>query len=216
MRVLTALGLCSELNIEEYKASNKTKILTVPQGSSSFSTWLQTTISFPLDALTDPVKIRIDLCMPTAAKLPEYLKTHDYQNPQESTSSPFAYAFGSEFWSYLEQNPVHSAIFGKFMATRRLGRPSWFDIYPVDQELPTTTTEDLQQDEVLLIDIGGNRGHDLVNLKARYPHLPGKLILQDLPDIVAGVTFGEKSNITARAHNFFTPQPIKRDYLPQR
>lgn len=39
MRVIVALGLCAESGIETYKANTKTKIMTIPQGISSFKTW---------------------------------------------------------------------------------------------------------------------------------------------------------------------------------
>ena len=144
--------------------------------------------------------------MPTASRLPQYLRKHNYQNPHQSASSPFAYAFGDEFWSWLSQNPEHSAVFNGFMGSRRQGRPSWFDTYSVEQEL--IPAGELDRDAVLLIDVGGNQGHDLVNLKLRYPSLPGKIILQDLPQVVANVDLTDKG-ITAMGHDFFTPQPVK-------
>lgn len=39
MRVVVALGLCDEAGLDEYKANPKTKIMTTPQGISSFKSW---------------------------------------------------------------------------------------------------------------------------------------------------------------------------------
>lgn len=39
MRVIVALGLCAETGVEEYKANQKTGIMTIPQGISSFKAW---------------------------------------------------------------------------------------------------------------------------------------------------------------------------------
>lgn len=187
MRVMTALGLCAEVDVGRYAANSKTTIMTVPQGITSFQFW-------------------VDMAMPTAAKLPDYLRINSYRNPHDNRTTAFAHAFGSEFWTWLKQNPKHAAVFAGFMASRREGRPSWLDIYPVEQELSGPAGEKT----VTLVDIGGNQGHDLINLKARYPNLQGALVLQDLPEVVAKASFQDEEGISAMGHNFFDPQPIKR------
>ncbi|KAL8652644.1 MAG: hypothetical protein Q9226_004185 [Calogaya cf. arnoldii] len=149
-----------------------------------------------------------------AAKLPEYMRSQNYQNPTESTNSAFAYATGSEFWTHLSNTPTHSHIFNDFMATRRQGRKSWYDIYPVGRELsslPNADTGSKEERKVLIVDVGGNRGHDLAELRARNPQLVGKMILQDLPDVVAHASFDPDDNmvIEAMPHDFFQPQPIR-------
>ena len=72
------------------------------------------------------------------------------------------------------------------------------------------------ESNVLLVDVGGNRGHDLVELRAKYPDLIGKMILQDLPDVVAHTSFEKDDNriIEAMPHDFFQPQPVRRMSLP--
>ncbi|KAL8832258.1 MAG: hypothetical protein Q9170_004946 [Blastenia crenularia] len=185
MRVIVALGLCAELGIEEYQANAKTKMMTTSQGITSFKFWL-------------------DIASPTASKLPGYMHSIKYQNPIQSATSAFAYTNGSEFWHYLSQTPEHSAIFNEFMATRRQGRRNWYDIYPIDQELSSPSG----QTDVLLVDVGGNRGHDLMSIKAKNPGLVGRMILQDLPNVVARTSFGPDSGITAMGHDFFEPQPV--------
>lgn len=150
------------------------------------------------------------MAMPTATKLPEYFRQYGYSNPWDSQKSPFWFTFGEEFWNWLKQNPEQSAVFNGFMASRRRGRPSWFDIYPVEREL-TPSEFDIGDDDVLLIDIGGNQGHDLLNLRAKHVHLPGKFILQDLPTVVDHLIFSDQ-RISVMAHNFFEPQPVKGCY----
>ncbi|KAL8950891.1 MAG: hypothetical protein Q9222_003108 [Ikaeria aurantiellina] len=191
MRVIVALGLCTQTEIEEYAANEKTKIMTVPQGISSFKSWF-------------------DIFTPAALALPSHMKSQHYQNPTTSTTSAFASATGSEFWAHLNKTPSHAEIFNDFMATRRQGRRNWYDYYPIEKDIAATADSiKNSNDDVFLVDIGGNRGHDLINLKSKYPHLPGKLILQDLPDVVANASFTPDSGIEAMAHDFFTPQPIK-------
>ena len=150
------------------------------------------------------------MAMPTATKLPEYFRKYGYSNPWDSSKSAFSFAFGEEFWSWLKQNPNQSAVFNGFMSSRRHGRPSWFDIYPVEREL-TPSESNIGDDGVLLIDVGGGQGHDLLNLRARHMYLPGRFILQDLPRVVDHLVFSDQ-RISVMAHNFFEPQPVKRCY----
>lgn len=207
MRVLTALGLCIESGAGRYLANEKTGILTLPQGIDSFKTWFVTfNQPLPLHSIDSVNSTRFDLCMPTAAKLPEYLRIRGYQNPQQSIESPFAHTFGDEFFAWLKKNPDHSAVFNGFMATRRQGTATWHDVYPVRQEL--VPTSGLEKDTVLLVDVGGNQGHDLTTLSARYPGLPGTLILQDLQGVIDKVKFSDNRMI-AMVHNFFDPQFVK-------
>ena len=152
-------------------------------------------------------RARTDFAMPTATKLPEFFRTYGYSTPWDPQESPFSFAFGEEFWSWLKQNPEQSAVINRFMASRRQGMPSWFDIYPVERELVPSGAE-FGNDEILLIDVGGNKGHDLLNLRAKYPNLPGKFILQDLPEVINHLDLGDH-RISAMVHNFFEPQPVK-------
>ena len=144
--------------------------------------------------------------MPAAEKFPQYIRHKHYRNPVDSSDTAFAYATGFEFWEFLKINPREAGIFNEFMATRRLGKSSWSDIYPVEREL---AFESIAEDDVLLVDVGGNRGHDLLNLRTKYSDLRGKMIVQDLPDVVAQASFDVNDNIRAMPHNFFETQPIR-------
>lgn len=37
---------------------------------------------------------------------------------------------------------------------------------------------------VLLVDVGGARGHEIEAIKKRYPNLPGRFLIQDLPNTI--------------------------------
>jgi len=144
--------------------------------------------------------------MPTAAKMPEYLRTHQYHDQRDNSDSAFAYAFGSEFWAYLSTHPSSSADFNSFMQSRREGRPSWFAPYPVEENLLLGL--DPSPNAVLLIDIGGGRGHDLEKFKTTYPNHGGRLVLQDQPDVISNANF-DQAGIESMPHDFFMPQPFK-------
>ncbi|MCJ1310540.1 hypothetical protein MMC25_004204 [Agyrium rufum] len=62
------------------------------------------------------------------------------------------------------------------------------------------------EDEVAIIDLGGNLGHDLEELKRKRPGLLGRFVLQDLPRVVAQIE-NPVPGIEITAHDFFAPQP---------
>lgn len=81
------------------------------------------------------------------------------------------------------------------------------DFYPVDENLVKgAKTED---DAVFLVDVGGGKGHDLQEFCRKHPKLPGKLILQDLKDVIQEAeASGLDGKIIPMEHDFFTVQPV--------
>jgi hypothetical protein len=81
----------------------------------------------------------------------------------------------------------------------------WLDWFPVEEEM----IKGLKQDEkaVTMVDVGGSLGHELLELKKRYPELSGRLILQDLLETIKDVA--ETKVFEPVVHDFFTPQPIE-------
>lgn len=140
--------------------------------------------------------------MPTAVQLPAYLQQTNFQNPKGKSAFEFTYQTG--LWQHLGKNPDLQRDCAAYMAGRRAGQLRWLDVYPAASELAEKTTDD----SVLLIDIGGNQGHDLKIFKERHPNLPGRLILQDLPEVVNKITT-PLEGIEVIPYDFFTPQPIK-------
>ncbi|KKK13220.1 putative O-methyltransferase, partial [Aspergillus rambellii] len=185
MRVMTALGLCSSPEPEVYQPTSKTAILTQPIGR-------------------DGIRCIYDLTMPTLAKLPEYFREHNYATPQEYAQSPMCWAVGQSQFEWLAEHRHQQVLFNSYMSSRRQGKPNWFDVYPVERLGEPSAT---QEDEVLVVDVGGNQGHDLIRFRERYPDLKGRLVLQDLPAVVAGCCSSEI--IEPMAYSFLDPQPIK-------
>ena len=60
---------------------------------------------------------------------------------------------------------------------------------------------------VLLVDVGGGVGHDVQALKAEYPYLRGRLIVQDLPQVIDEEGC-KKMGIEATAYSFFEQEPV--------
>ena len=59
------------------------------------------------------------------------------------------------------------------------------DVFPPDALLKEVTTdESTSRDGALLVDIGGSFGTDAVEFRRRYLHVPGKVVLQELPAVI--------------------------------
>ncbi|RAK96778.1 O-methyltransferase [Aspergillus ibericus CBS 121593] len=184
MRVMTALGLCASHESEVYIATEKTAVMTQPIGR-------------------DGIPCIYDLTMPTLAKLPDYFREHHYISPKEYSRSPMQWAVGQSQFEWLAQSKHRQGLFNSYMSSRRHGKPSWFDVYPVERL--TSGVMD-HPEAVFLVDVGGNQGHDLVKFHDKHPEVPGRLILQDLPKVVSRCP-GE--GIQGMGYSFLDPQPIK-------
>lgn len=100
-------------------------------------------------------------------------------------------------------------LFNNYMMAYRAGKPAWMDagFYPIDDRL--SKSFDKQISDVFLVDVGGGLGHDLRDLRAKHPELPGRLILQDRQEVIATIPHTADSPFEATAHDFFTEQPVK-------
>ena len=88
------------------------------------------------------------------------------------------------------------------------GRASWMDFYSVEEKLGDGASE--HEDAVLFVDVGGGMGHEASAVRKRFPKLPGRYVLQDLPAVVSEVHI---DGVEVMAHNFFERQPIKGEKL---
>lgn len=85
--------------------------------------------------------------------------------------------------------------------------PKWLDIYPAAERIAQSTS--ITCDDVLIVDVGGGKGHDLLRFRERFPSVSGKLVCQDLPQTFSSMDLQPES-IVMMEHDFFTEQPIKR------
>lgn len=128
---------------------------------------------------------------------------------KEPEGGCFKSAFNTDLdlFPWLMKHPEQMGNFNDCMAGQRLNRILWFACAPVEDILLKGYKGG---DAPFLVDIGGNRGYDLESLKQKYPSLNGngKLILQDLPPVIADV--GELDpEIVKMEYDFHTPQPVR-------
>lgn len=148
-----------------------------------------------------------DVLSPNWNNLPAYLAKNKYKNPTDVLDAAFHTAHNTKdhFISFLATKPDFQRSFQTYMSGFDEGRTSWMDFYPVERELAAGARQ--EQDAIMFVDIGGGMGHEAVALKKRFPHLPGRYVVQDLPQIVEGQKL--ELGVESLAHDFFTPQPLK-------
>lgn len=81
-------------------------------------------------------------------------------------------------------------------------RKYWVDWYPVKERI----LDGCSLDTPLLIDIGGGKGHDLVQFDAKFPG--HKLILQEVPEVIANLR-GSDQVFESFVYDILTKQPLK-------
>ncbi|KAI0100579.1 S-adenosyl-L-methionine-dependent methyltransferase [Nemania sp. FL0031] len=144
------------------------------------------------------------------ARLPEYLRSIGFQNPQDPINGPFQFANGwdSHAFDWLTKHPDVFQAFHGFVYTLRAHRPSWFEMYPVKDRL--IEGMDVGVFSSALVDVGGGTGQTLEDFRVNVPEYTGELVLQDLPEVIeAARAQGVNARVSLQAHDFFTPQPVK-------
>ena len=87
------------------------------------------------------------------------------------------------------------------LKSRRDDIAGWLSAYPIEE------SAGLDPQRTLFVDVGGGAGWQCQELKQKHPDLSGRVILQDLQQMV--VHFKPTEGVEAMEHDFFTPQPIK-------
>ena len=66
-----------------------------------------------------------------------------------------------------------------------------------------------EDEAVFLVDVGGEKGHDLQELYQKHPKLPGDLVLQDLKGVIEEAeASGLDSKNVPLEHDFFAKHPV--------
>lgn len=154
-----------------------------------------------------------DSLMPAQLKTPEYFRVNGYKSPTDGLNCPFQRAFATDlpFFEYMHQNPEMSSNFDTFMTANRGGRKHWIHWFPVESQIFSTIPG--PENDTLLVDVGGGKGHDLERFLSKYPQAKGRLVLQDLPSTINNIQ-QLSPDISPMSHDFFTPQPVKGKKRP--
>lgn len=150
---------------------------------------------------------RCDFNLPAFSNLPDYLGSIHYRNPSDPLNGNWQHLHGSEasFFGELARSPAKTQDFQAMMISHTRYKPSWVDIYPIQELL-----NGFKPGTALLVDVGGAQGHDIESFRTSLStkDLPvGSLILQDQASVVGEIALDPA--IKVMAHDFFQPQPIQ-------
>lgn len=150
--------------------------------------------------------------MVTLAKTPEYFRNVNFQTPSEANKGPFQYAEKTDKseWDWMLDHPDLMESCHEFLHKGdRGGRRSWVDWFPVQERV----IDGFQSTEgdVLITDIAGGKGYDLLTFHEKHPTAPGRLVLQDQAHVVEGLPTDDR--IEKQAFDLFKPQPIQGKLL---
>lgn len=147
-----------------------------------------------------------DMVIPVLSRLVEDIRQNklDQFPMMPGQVSPFQYTHQMPTWEWYARHKSDGEAFDNYMSDRR--EYHWYDMFPVgllDLKDPSS---------VLLVDVGGGRGHDLQGFQRRYPHLKGRFILQDLSRVINSLD-NSLEGIERMAYDFFESQPVQGEYF---
>lgn len=187
LRHLTATNVIEEISHGQYQQTEFSKSLIKPV----FGEW---------------INYLYDATIPCFHKMPEYLAKTGYKNPADPNDGIFQYTKGYQggLFEYYDTHPVEGKSFNNVMGGVMANQAGMLDIFPYER---LADSEANDSKAPLLVDVGGNVGHDIEKFRAVHPELASRLVLQDRPDVVRIAKC--PSTVQIMAHDFFTPQPIK-------
>jgi len=188
MRVLTSSQIFFETGPRRYASNHFSRILATPANRAHFL--IQNTVVGP-----------------AAGKLGTYLESHDFRSPTDHLDSPLQFALNTthDLWGYLKEDPARSKMFNESMRSSAIVGAAGVPPFPFATELKCESEK-----EVAIVDVGGGKGQALESIRNAFPDLKGRLILQDLEEVIKD-TIGSAhlpSSIETMPSNFFKPQPV--------
>ena len=135
--------------------------------------------------------------------MPEYLSKTNYVSPTQPTDGIFQYTKGwkGDLFQYYDTHPEESRSFDHIMGGVMAHQASWLDVFPHDTFLES------DPNLPLLVDVGGNVGHDIEKFRQAHPETASRLYLEDRPEVVRRSKCLDPVN--KMGYDFFTPQSIK-------
>ena len=113
----------------------------------------------------------------TMLHLNDYYKTYGNKSAADPKNTPAVFARGLkdiEYFDWMAQTPAVYANFNQAMAFRTMmAAKEIAKSYPFGQLVP-------RKDGVVLVDVGGGRGHVLNSILESHPSVAGHAVLQDL------------------------------------
>ncbi|KAJ5094248.1 hypothetical protein N7456_010109 [Penicillium angulare] len=189
LRYYASTGVIAEVSFNSYRANISTHVLADPRAEGM-------------------AHHGFDIFGPIIQSMPDFFMDKNYEEPASNVDTPFQRAFNTNLscFDWLVQQPKHFASLQKIMTS--LESAEWTNGFElIDTEAKRLGLSNLRSSErPFLVDVGGGHGHQCVQLGKKYPHLLGRLVLQDLPEAIDRLP--PIDGVRAEAHDFFQKQDI--------
>jgi demethylsterigmatocystin 6-O-methyltransferase len=141
--------------------------------------------------------------------MPKFLAETKYQLPVDNAHTAYQMANNTDLPAFVHamktSSPEKLQRFGLWMQTNKASLPQWLDTIPFEKLCANDDPE-----KPIFVDVGGSIGHQSVAVKTKYPALPGRIIYQDLPPVIAHGL--QVPGVESMVYDFFQEQPIKGDF----
>ncbi|KAI9709578.1 MAG: hypothetical protein M1820_003338 [Bogoriella megaspora] len=199
MRALVGMGFASQAGKETYGETQASRQMTLPS--------VRAGIRWAHDQSLDVYHV-----------MPEFFKKNGYKCPTDGRDTPFQYLHKTQDLPYIYWSKQPGVIenFNIFMGGL-YGTPlrlPWQEWFPADKVIFDGYQENIS--DVVFVDVGGGIGHECQTLLKKFPDVKGRIVLQDLPNVIDDVKELDP-RIERQPMNFLEGQPIKgaRAYLFQ-
>ena len=166
---------------------------------------------FLIPANRDMFKQRYDLLGLGVYAMPQFLESTHHQNPTDYHRGAFQHGHRTELglFEYMTETRERVKTFDSAMQSLAMihdaGRSA--GSFPFDKGLNPAEIRDTY---VVIVDVGGGRGQALKAIREAYPSLKGRMVLQDVPEVIEDAkASGLPGFIEPMAASFFEAQPVK-------
>ncbi|KAH8897334.1 O-methyl transferase B [Thozetella sp. PMI_491] len=184
LRYLATTGAVDEVGRGLYSANHVTKNLTEKVTEAGLSHYFYTVAT-------------------QYQALPSFLSKTGYKDPADELHTVFQDAWKTDLhaFAWFSQAPENLVYFNDYMALRRKSDLSWLTVYPVAEAAASWDPS-----QPVYVNVGGGIGHQCAQFKDKFPEIPGRVILQDMPHSISKAL--PTPGVENMAHNFFEAQPV--------
>ncbi|KAJ5381428.1 uncharacterized protein N7496_003856 [Penicillium cataractarum] len=165
---------------------------------------------FALPAYEDSCKFAVEF-LPVVLFNPTFFQQYGYREPRshDGFDTPLAAYFkkpGYGFFDYLRDHPSVQKLFISAMHAQARTQSILCSVYDYEARLPLVGDD---PSAVAIVDVGGSQGELLLDLRARYPQIKGRMIVLDQKSTLQSLLQEPPVGIELVVHDIFTELPVK-------
>ncbi|KUI61451.1 Demethylsterigmatocystin 6-O-methyltransferase [Cytospora mali] len=101
-----------------------------------------------------------------------------------------------------EKTPANPGYLMDYVKLRGRPSPSWLSVYPIE-----THTAEWDASRPVFVELGGNSGHNSAQFRQKYPHVAGRVIVQDVQPKLDKTP--STPGVEKVAHSMFESPPVR-------